>query len=188
MPNEKERNRIYAEVEKRRERARQLGVLELILDLYQDIRCYPSWIKDEQYRSEMYPLLTKAIELEEESEEGEKGKVTIVLKGKSYVFNYEENYHDDKMSLELYQEDKKVLALSLTLDNMDKKEYSLSNIEAFREGDWIKDFQGLANFEKGKLEEGMQEIVDGILNPTLPPLLHSPDDLDRLKKDFGLDE
>lgn len=171
MQNESEKDRIYAEVEKRRERAKKLGVPELITKEYHDhIKYYPSWIKDNKNRESVYPLITDAVKLKpEKSDEEDDGKerIKITLNGKNYIFSYKEHSFtlpDDEWcntgDLELYQENKKVLSLSISIEyeKIVGSIFHPSEIKAFIEGDWINDFKDLAKWEEEKEIKFMEEL------------------------------
>mgnify|MGYP001563067422 CR=1 FL=1 len=51
IQDEYEKNKVYAELEKRQARAKELVIPEIITKEYDDhIRYYPSWIKDDRNR------------------------------------------------------------------------------------------------------------------------------------------
>ena len=176
--HDEESDRIYREVEKRKLRAKQLGIPKFMPDLYYYISNYPRWIKDSNNRSLVCPLVTEAVDL------SEKGTVTgsddvelikIRLKGKEYLFSLKQEFYEGEKGelLELFHNDKKVLSLQMFSKRRERR------IIAFIEGEWIEDFRQLKmnieNEEKEKINKDMASGEKGISA------------LNKLKQNFGIE-
>lgn len=169
-----ETERIEAEVAERKQRAQELGVDGLITGLYyNNIRYYPSWIK----RGAVCSLVRDAVDLKDK-------RVKLSLKnGRDYIFSFKEHGFTmpdgewvNSGTLELFHNNKKVLSLDMSLENnrTDSQWYPL-DIEAFVEGDWVKDFKELEKrIETERQEERRREQED-------------PERLKKLKEDFGIE-
>lgn len=171
--------RIHEEVEKKKNLAKEKKVDELISDLYfNDIRYYPSWIKHEN-REYVPALITSATE----SKKGEDKMVQITLNKKIYKFSFKESffYTPDGESnthglLELFEDDKKVLAVKLSCDYSEYgSDWRPFEIEAFINGEWIEDFSFL------KKEKQKDEKDRAIKNA------EDPEKIKRMKNNFGIE-
>jgi hypothetical protein len=147
---EDEVDRIHKEAEKIKRRAEELGVLKLFEDIYfHEIKYYPSWIKNSH--DYVPSIVTSAIEEKNEGEDEDKENIRLALNGKEYLLTFKENsfstpdgeghLHGD---LEVFLNDKKILALSASFD-YDYEKWGVFEIDAFIEGDWISDFKKLSH-------------------------------------------
>jgi len=140
-----ERQMIEQQVERIKERARRLGVEEFMGKFFNDVGHYPAWFKNKN----LSPSISSVKELDGESREGREWRnVQLTLKNKTYICAFEEHEclapvaPEKHGTFELYLEGKKVLALKMSFD-IDEyySEWRSFGIEAFVEGDWVKDFR-----------------------------------------------
>ena len=182
-----EEDRILAEVDKRKDRAADLGIEELVSKVYKEIEHYPSWMNDKDHRVEIAPSITSAIDPGRENRDSKSWKrVKIVLKEKEYIFAFEEHGIDlpdgDYQThgiLELYTSDKKVAAINMARsDDEYSTEWSPFDTKAFIEGPWIKDFKALRAWiekkDKRQTEDFNKQSKYGFRSN------------EELKKDFGI--
>lgn len=178
---EDEYQRIEAEVKKRKERARQLGVDKFMGELFNDLKYYPTWFQKNRAYT---PLITDARELEKEirgSNEWRRWQIT--LKGNDYIFAFREYsfYTPDgeygcNGDFEIYKDGKKVLAIDIsqhTDQYSDIPQWSAFDIDGFIEGEWIGDFKELYEASKKAHEDGLKKLFK---KPA-----------DKLKEDFGIE-
>ena len=171
-----EPERIEKEVQLRKQRAKDLGILKIFEKLYQKIPHYPSWIANERNREYACSLITDAIKLED-------GAVKIKLKDKEYTFKFIKNnfstpdgeFHQHG-KWDLYLDSKKVLSVNMAYecDEFTFGSWSAFDVAAFVEGDWVKDFKEL--FERIEIEDKERERKRK----------ESPDRINKLKEDFGI--
>jgi hypothetical protein len=134
-----EARRVEEEVRKRKNIAEGKGVKELISELYfSPLQYFPSWIKQS---SDYVP---KLIDSAQEEKIGEKDTTTISFKGKKYRFEFSQHsfstpddYYWTHGLLELFSNDKKLLAINLSWEDeedIDASEWRPFGIEAFIDG------------------------------------------------------
>ena len=171
---------IYAEVDRRKKRAEELGIREIVWSLYHHrLEWYPDWFKR---KSEMiFPKVKDALQPEE-------GQTQIEIESHKLLFAYSErgSYLDDYGSnvgtLALRVNDQRVLEFDVWIE-LPKKEYddtvySVSTIHAFIEGPWVGELRELlAEIEshEKKTSEALQKRGR-----------EAPQTLEDLKKRFGL--
>lgn len=147
------------EIEKREQRARDLGVIEIFKRLCLNIYWYSQWSKDPDKKQLIPSSVTNAVLLQSnivgrnKVNRGSSFEIKINLSRKDYTFHFEEKnfqLHDKTFRtigiLELFSEDKKVLELIGQLGNsgfccFHDDEYLY--VKTFVEGDWINDFKKL---------------------------------------------
>lgn len=175
-----ENERVLQEVKKKQQRAKDLGLPDLINDLYMNhIKYFPSWIKNN--RGFVPNMVKNCTELNNKDEDNK--KIILELNDKKYSFRFEERsfsmpdgewcIHGD---LELSLNDEKCLAISLTYEG--DKYYSSwkpSSVKAFKEKDWIKDFREL----KKQIDIDAKILEDKRKN--------DPNKINKLKADFDID-
>jgi|WetSurSiteA1Bulk_404760.scaffolds.fasta_scaffold35994_2 hypothetical protein len=151
---------LKREIEKRRQRAKSLGVDKLITELYfNSLRYYPSRL---QYGpDDDFPAIT-------EVREPKKGCLDFNLRGQRYSIRTEdapsfwrdasEDY--EVINLKLLQGDNVVLEVMVgrQLSGF-ANNYSSRLIEAFIEGNWIKEFEELQKEIEVIIERNMQRFV-----------------------------
>ena len=150
MPNgNNNTNGISKELEKRIARAKELGVPTLITKLYHDhIKFYPEWIKNPRSRTWIYPAITNAVQLDQHT-------VKITISGVNFTFSFTEKWISGEHLglLEVYEDDKKVLALNMVWEYDSRQhEQQIFDIEEFIEGDWIYLFNDFNVFIQKKLK------------------------------------
>lgn len=181
MKNESDADRVYKEVKKRKQRAEELGITDLIERLYfYKLMYYPHWLKND--RESICSLVTDAAELEDETKEGTITKTTIIINNMEYAFSFKEcdfSSPDGKYAyadLELAANGKRVLALALSSEC---SEYGFNwktfDVEAFIEGDWIEEFRQLKKVMEMEEKERERKQKE------------SPEKIKQLKEDFGID-
>lgn len=180
-----EAHRVQQEVEKKKNLAKEKKINELISELYFDnITYYPSWIKHED-RSYVPAIITSATELKEKGEKNDRDKkiIKITLNEKKYQFAFKENsfstpdgeYHTHGL-LELFDGDKKVLGLDVSLEHGDyDSTWSPYGIEAFIDGEWIEDFRSL---KKQKIKDDKERALKKA---------EDPEKTEEMKKNFGIE-
>lgn len=190
-----EMDRIQREVEKLKEKAKELELPTLFTKLFHTKICYyPKWITDEQRRKNVCSLITQAIQSIRQTEYGENiDQIKITLKGKEYTFTFRRYDFDTpdgeghtNGELILYHNDKKILAMTMGYyaQSFDEYDSSLingwsipSDVSAFVDGEWVSDFRELArkiraeDEAKEQQEEHQKKIEQA----------------DKLKKDFGIE-
>lgn len=178
--HEDELTRVEREVEKRKEKARDCELPRVFTNLYHDnIKYYPSWIRNEHNRNRISSLVTDAVELEDK-------RIKITLKGKDYIFSFMQDGFDTpdgewhtRGKLELYFDNKQIL--KFTMFEEDKEYYkewkACSDVDAFVDGDWVSDFRELAQRIPYEKEEREQENKEK----------EKPEKIKKLKNDFGID-
>ena len=170
-----ESSQVYQEVERRKQRAKSLKIPELFEELYfHGIKFYPSWIQHN--RAYVPSSVSSAVEQDKE-------RVVLELNGRKYTFLFKENRFstpDGEMHrhglLGLFYNDQRVLALNAAFEY--EREYdpdwSIFDVEAFVEGDWLGDFVQLQRQVQTAKEERVRRERE------------NPDKLAKLKKDFGI--
>ncbi|EKD46972.1 MAG: hypothetical protein ACD_66C00276G0009 [uncultured bacterium] len=177
--------RVHQEVEKKKNLAKEKKVDELISELYfENITYYPSWIKHED-RSYVPAIITSASESKEKGKKDERDKkiINITLNDKKYKFAFEENSfstpdgeYNTHGLLELFDGDKKVLGLDVSLEHGDyDSTWSPFGIEAFIDGDWIEDFRSL---KKQKIKDDKERALKEAENP---------EKTKKMKDNFGIE-
>ncbi len=173
--NSSEASQIYQEVERRKQRAESLKIPQLFEELYfHGIKFYPSWIQHN--RAHVPGSVSSAMELDKE-------RVALELNGRKYTFCFKEGRFstpDGEMHrhglLELFYNDQRVLALNAAFEY--EREYdpdwSIFDVEAFVEGNWLGDFTQLQQQIQAAKEERERRERE------------NPDKLAKLKKDFGI--
>ncbi|HBK83463.1 MAG TPA: hypothetical protein DDZ41_07680 [Flavobacterium sp.] len=135
-------DKILNEVKKKRQRAEQLGLPNLINDIYNHVKCFSS-------NSDYMPsIISSCIRID--------SKIIFELNNRQYTFNCDEGksirgYDQEYINtnIELIFNDNKIFALNITKDIIRDKYlgYLESNphftINAFKEGNWVKDFREL---------------------------------------------
>jgi hypothetical protein len=130
---------LEREIERRRRRATDLGVDQLIYRLYFDyLRYYPSWSKRPEYT---YQCITQV-------SEPEKGRLDLTLYGVPYSIRTrrETSYVDDEkaLTLELRKDQELVFSQSLaSVYGSYDESYLPKRTTAFIEGPWIDHFRAL---------------------------------------------
>ncbi|OGX08178.1 MAG: hypothetical protein A2Z88_03285 [Omnitrophica WOR_2 bacterium GWA2_47_8] len=177
MNKENEVGRIEKEVQLRKQRAKDLGILEIFEKLYQKVPHYPSWIKNEHNKEHVCSLITDAVKIGDD-------EVKIKLRDRDYIFRFLKNNFstpDGEFHMhgkwELYFDSKKILSLNMAYqdDEFSFGNWSVFGVSAFVEGDWIKDFQELLariEFEDKEREKRKRE---------------NPERINKLKEDFGIE-
>ena len=181
-----EARRIQEEAKKRKRIAEDKKVKELISELYfSNIEHFPSWIKTDHNREYVPSIISKAVEKKEKGDKDDRDKkvTEINLNGKAYKFVFQENSFSTPDNawnthglLELFANDKKVLAINVSLEHSDyDSTWSPFGIEAFIDGDWIDDFQALKKAQKeDEKKRALKEAED-------------PDKTEELKRNFGIE-
>ncbi|MDD5654965.1 MAG: hypothetical protein PHR91_04905 [Candidatus Omnitrophica bacterium] len=149
VPDGQDAEGIGKEIEKRRERALELDVPNLIASLYHDhIKFYPEWMRNQRSRVWIYPSITEASQVDEH-------RIKLVMGGINYIFSFTEKWIGGERLglLELYRNDIRVLAINMAWE-VDKreKEHNIFDIEEFIEGDWVYYFKDLNAFINKKLK------------------------------------
>lgn len=178
MDSRYEADYIEKEVQLRKQRAKDLGILTMFEKLYQKIPHYPAWIKNEHNREYVCSLVTDAVKLEDDV-------VKIKLKDKEYTFKFIKNsfstpdgeFHQHGKR-ELYSDARKLLSVNMAYE-CDEFSFggcwSAFDTAAFVDGEWIKDFKEL--FERIEIEDKDRERKRR----------ENPDRLNKLKEDFGIE-
>lgn len=169
-----ENDKIQHEVEKKKQRAKDLGLPDLISDLYMNhIRYFPSWIKNNR---EYVPDMVK------NCAETDNKEIMLELNDKKYFFRFKETTFDTPDGewhthgdLELYLHDDKYFAISLAQES---NEYCSSwkafDVNAFKEKEWINDFKVL----KKQIDIDSKAREEKIKN--------DPVKINKLKTDFDI--
>ena len=155
------------------EKAKQLKLDEIIVDLYDEIQHYPSWINRPNSQDSVKEIVSEAKYLDEDSDQME-----IVFRDKKYVFKNKEKISEMDSSscygdVEVYSEGKKVFAVTKHAEyNPYACTWKPLSIEAFIEGDWIDDIREMYSLVKKQNESKKAKQYQA--------------ELERKKKDFGL--
>lgn len=146
MPNPMNPDEIYKEVERRKARAKELKISDVVFDTYEKkyLKYYPTWFSSEHNREALPPEVIGAESLDNKG-------VKIRLASGTYTFKYAEkvkNLENDVWidgEFELLAEDQLVLAFSVYgVIGEYVTEYSINDIEAFIEGPWVEDLRRLS--------------------------------------------
>ena len=178
---EVERRRVEKEVERLIERACDLGVKDFIGNFWNSLEHFPSWYKSKELEYKNLSISdVKDLGLEKRNGKEWK-KLQITLKGKDYIFVFEE--HDPPIelentikmgTLELYVDNRKVLALNMSESWDDGNGgWSSFGIDAFIEGRWVQDFKELYKEYTRISEEEYKKL--------------GQEDPEKLKKNFGIE-
>ena len=174
--NDKER--ILQEIAKKKERAYQLGLPEIVFDLYDNhIKFYPSWINNKG-KSRVCTIITSAKRISDEEQINDVS-IQIEFEGKSFIFRLIEGSHSKRSLyyvLELYYFDKKVFILSIEDElhpGYDNWQIKIRDVLGFIEGEWIEDILKL----KKQIENEKKKREEESKNK----------DLGNLKRDFGIE-
>jgi CheY-like chemotaxis protein len=184
-----EAHRVEEEVLKRKQIAKDKGVPELIFQLYfKSLVYFPKWI--ESYR-EGVPTIVESAQSESL---GEKEVVTVAFSSKTYRFEFTTRSFSTPDSdcesglLELFADRNKLFGIkairTLRMWDVDPEmaagladsEWSVVDISAFIDGDWIEDFRHLR--EAIQDAERLRQIRAA----------EDPKKVQQLKRDFGISE
>jgi hypothetical protein len=145
---------IYAEIKRRKSRARELGIPELIWDLFDSVKHYPSYSRNDPagYQRFVPSFVT-------EIHEPTKDDIAFAYGGVNYFFSWKtkkvESFHSDfdrireDGQLVLSTNDDRVFELTLrgeqdmSGDDYVPETWELREIEAFIEGPWVEHLQEL---------------------------------------------
>jgi hypothetical protein len=172
--------RIEEEVRKRKKIAEDKGVKDLITRLYFDyLEYFPSWIKN--HNDHVPSLIDSAIS----EKKGEKEITIISFKDKKYRFDFSQHsfYAFDEYCthglLELFSEDKKLVAINLSevYSEYGGSDWRPFGVEAFIDGKWIDDFKYL----KGAIQKNEE------LREKKMAMANEPKRIKKLKDDYGIE-
>ncbi len=150
MPEASEAEKVYAQVEARKRRARELGLDKLLCELWHRhyLYCWPDQIK--RLGHQTCPWVADAIDLDSGKAVDESKKETrikIIVREREYIVGFsEKTYTFPEYSLygllEVFSGSGRVLAINLSGQVVEwGTEWSAFDVEAFIEGDWIQDFK-----------------------------------------------
>lgn len=112
-----EADKIYQEVEQKKQRAKELGIPKLFDELYLGkIKYYPNWMKNPNNRKHVCSLVSAAIQLDKETTQ-------ITSKDKDYVFAFKDSPSFGSTlygTMTLNANGKRILALKMAFEG---KEY-----------------------------------------------------------------
>jgi hypothetical protein len=174
MPNnnkeDNEAAKIYDEVERKKKKAWEAKIPQLVTNLYfEHIKYYPTYIKHN--RDWVCSLITDAVKLNENT-------TKITLNNNDYLFTLIDEgifEHSVFERLVLFFNNKKLLELTLSVE-VDYDIYRRPlDIKAFVEGEWINDLKTLE--QKINLEKEERKRRDR----------EEPNKINKLKKDFGIE-
>jgi len=172
---------IHTRVEERKNMARELKLDKKIIEIYEEIKFYPSWSKKEDW------LTHRDFEIENPQAHKKENEETIVfkLKGNQYFLKYFDKgssidfdgdyFHHTKLSLFEANSDKKLFEVNISVESDYITELKPFNISSFIPGKWMEDF--LEAYEKMNFLKDKKEL----------DRTYDSDEVDSLKKDFGLD-
>lgn len=172
------------EIQRRVERAKQLKLDDIIVELYHELQYYPSWMHNPDSKDWVKTIVDDAKEIQldkkkkkESFHDWEAVEVTInnrplVFKEKHSLSEFDsKTWYED---IELYVGDKKVFAVSASAeDNPYSLIYEPLSICAFIEGDWIKDIKEI--YGRLKKHEKMKEEIK------------RQEQQNKMKKEFGIE-
>lgn len=141
---------IYAEIERRKQRAKELGVPQLVWGFFETVRSLPSYARDEPpgYKKFVPPFVTEIKKL------GERG-LAFSYEGVEYSLAWSEKSSDSyggsryrissyngRLALSVAEDRVFELTLFGTQDESSDEyvpmEWTIGNVEAFVEGPWIE--------------------------------------------------
>ena len=173
---------IDQEIQRRMEKAKQLELDEIVVKLYHELQYYPSWIHNPDSKDWVKTIVddAKEIEIDEKDKELKDWEaVEITINNRKYIFREKHKLSDlDNNTwyenIELYVGDKKVFAVSASAeDNPYSLIFEPLSIDAFIEGDWIKDIKDI--YDRFQKNEKMDEEKE------------HREHLNKKKKDFGIE-
>jgi hypothetical protein len=141
---------IYAEIERRKQRAKELGVPQLVWGFFETIRYLPSYARDEPPGDKKFvpPFVTEIKKLAEGglafSCEGVAYSLAWSGKGSDSYGGYRSRISSYNGRLALNVAEDRVFELTLlgtqdeSSDEYVPMEWSIGNVEAFVEGPWIE--------------------------------------------------
>ena len=188
-----ESDSIYAEIENRKQRAKELGISEFVWDLFEAVRYFPSYSRDIPPGYQKFvPSVVTALE------EPAEGSVKFLYDGMRYSFLWStkrksefrlratsETLREDG-SLVLHVNDQPVFELTLHgeqtfyEDDVGPKTWEKRGIEAFVEGTWV---EALRELNKRIIQH--RRDIHSKLRPR--NVVKKPAKLADLKKRFGID-
>jgi hypothetical protein len=150
-----EADAIYAEVKRRKDRAKELGVPESMWDLFENVKYFPSYSRNDPVGYQKFvPNFVTSIQ------EPEKNQIRFEYNGVNYFFSwstkrvesfssYSDDIHREDGRLILRVDNERVFELTLrgeqdlSGDDWVPPEWRLREIEAFIEGPWVETLQEL---------------------------------------------
>jgi hypothetical protein len=177
--------KILQEVDKKKQRAKDLGLLDLITDIYMNhVKNFPELIRCNR---DYVPSMVK--NFIESKKRWDHTEIVIELNDKKYTFRFNERnitLPDGKNfkcgDLELFFNNEKCFALYLHCDEFEYYGYhsyswSASEINAFKEGEWIKDFK--------ELKKQIDKQID--VDSKIRSEKEQTDKINQLKANFDID-
>ncbi|HXN14266.1 MAG TPA: hypothetical protein VN865_14230 [Candidatus Acidoferrales bacterium] len=147
---------IYAEIERRKQRAKELGVPQLVWGFFETVKYLPSWASDDRPNDKKFvpPFVTEIKALPE-------GGLAFSYEGVGYSLAWSEKSNDSYDSyrsrmasyngrLALNVAEDRVFELTLfgtqdqSSDEYVPMEWTIRNVEAFVEGPWVERITELA--------------------------------------------
>lgn len=185
---------IYAEIEKRKRRAQELGVGDFVWELFDCVRYYPRYVHNDPPGQARYipPEITGA-------REAGHGNTVFVCDGVQYRFWWKEKNREHDYSayserdfdttrtdgrLVLFVNDQRMLELKMYgeqffgPDMPGPKEWAIRGIEAFIEGPWVEHLR--------KLNQRRLQHLQSVYEADAKRKRENPEKLADLKERFGL--
>lgn len=171
-----EAHAVKKEAERRKKLAQEKGLDNLLVDTYDNLRHYPSWIKDSRNKRWIHPSISEAKYV------GEKYSYNIQFKfdGKVYKIIREKGFSPEFgdgtwYDLILYLDEKKVFAITEeeTSDQYSTYHRPIS-VNAYINDSWVDDFKNIHEYDKRVSEETELEFAE------------DPKRTQALKDDFGI--
>jgi hypothetical protein len=157
---------IYAEIERRKHRAKELGVPQLIWSLFETVRYFPSYARDDPpgYKRFVPPFVIRINSLAEGglvfSYEGVEYSLAWSEKSSDSYGGYRSRISSYNGRLALNVAENRVFELTLfgtqdeSTDEYVPMEWTIRNVDAFVEGTWIERLTELAS----KIAQHRQEV------------------------------
>lgn len=185
-----EKAKVEEEVERLKRAAVQKGVLDIGRLYLKKIRYYAIWYQSS--REYVCELVTQVRDLGQTSEESWRGTNTtksmqITLRGKDYILKFTEKPFETpdgeshvSGSVEVYVGEKKVAGIRVFRSygrfSGGDHDWSVMDVEAFIDGDWLEDFRQLRDRIKEEDEERKKDNERR----------SDAEKTEKLKRDFGL--
>lgn len=174
---------IREEVRRRKERARQSGIVDAAFGLFfGHFRHYDSWAKNcpELLHSDI--AVTNHTSTKERWDEIE--RIEVRIRGKEYVFTFREHtvdaddrvFYAAKLHLEFQAREVMTLEWFREVDEFDHTSWRIHEVSAFIEGPWLGDLMNV--FTEIKTKEDARKKIHQEQS--------KKSELEKLKRNFGL--
>lgn len=169
-------NRIRKLAQQKESEAKQKGLDDLVVKVFDETQHFPSWIKRD---SDYVPkIVTEAVYVDEKKTlHG--GYVLTINQNKYRITQTESSGYelsDRYLDIEVFENEEKKFEVSCSIDSNEwTTNYSPFSVKAYKEGSWIADFHLLLNeIDKLQKERKRKELVNA-------------EELEKIKNNFDIE-